>query len=153
MAEYYAKHPLPYTLIFLAFGAEEAGLHGSMHYTAREPLFPLAQTKFVLNYDLMGNGQEGVMTVAGKTFAPAFEALQRLNEERKLIQPLASRPNAPNSDHYPFTLKDVPAFFFYTQGGSKAYHDIDDLPANLSFPAINRMFVLTDLFMRQYLMR
>lgn len=153
MAAYYAKHPQPYTLIFIAFGAEEAGLHGSMYYTAREPLFPLAQTKFVLNYDLMGNGQEGVMTVAGKTFALAFEALQRLNEEQKLIQPLASRPNAPNSDHYPFTLKDVPAFFFYTQGGAKAYHDIDDLPNNLSLPAINRMFALTDLFLRTYLMR
>ncbi len=41
---------------------------------------------------------------------------------------------AANSDHYHFTEAGVPAFFFYTMGGIKAYHDVFDkaetLPLN-----------------------
>ncbi|MBL0340663.1 MAG: M28 family peptidase [Bacteroidetes bacterium] len=39
------------------------------------------------------------------------------------------RGKARNSDHYWFSEKGVPAFFFYTTGGSKAYHDIYDVPS------------------------
>ena len=36
---------------------------------------------------------------------------------------------AKNSDHYYFSERGVPAFFLYTMGGSKAYHDIYDVPS------------------------
>ena len=33
------------------------------------------------------------------------------------------RGQAPNSDHYWFSVKKVPSIFIYTMGGIKAYHD------------------------------
>lgn len=128
LADYYAKHPPDKTLIFIAFGGEEAGLHGSVYYALHDPLFPLRKTKVVLNFDLLANGADGVMTVGGNTFTLLYKKLETINEESDLVDPLKSRDNAPNSDHYPFTLKNVPAFFLYTLGGPTHYHDIYDRP-------------------------
>jgi Zn-dependent M28 family amino/carboxypeptidase len=40
-----------------------------------------------------------------------------INEQFQYHKELKNRANAPNSDHYPFTLKGVPAIFIYTLGG------------------------------------
>lgn len=128
LADYYGENPPDKTLIFIAFGAEEAGLHGSVYYALHDPLYPLEKTCAALNFDLMANGAEGVMTVGGKTFSAYFARLEAINEQRSLVHPLKARENAANSDHYPFTLRNVPAFFFYTMGGPTHYHDIYDRP-------------------------
>ncbi|MFN7709012.1 MAG: M28 family metallopeptidase [Sphingobacteriia bacterium] len=118
---------LPYSTLFIAFGAEEVALVGSRHYVAH-PRWPLGSTRMVLNMDLMGNGDRGVMTVAGKTYPQIYAPLSRLNDSLGLIHPLLARENRPNSDHYPFTQRGVPALFFYTQGGPPHYHDVYDRP-------------------------
>ncbi len=122
----------PYTTIFIAFGAEEVGLNGSLHYVARPAPLPLSKIKYCLNFDLWGHGQDGVMAVGGKTFTGLFEKFSTLNDSLKATHKLDSRPNAPNSDHYPFTQKGVPALFFYTMGGPPHYHDVHDKPDALS---------------------
>ena len=40
-------------LVFVAFSGEEAGLHGSAHY-CKAPPFPLKDTVFMLNLDMVG---------------------------------------------------------------------------------------------------
>ena len=59
--------------------------------------------------------------------------LQKINNEKKLLKTIKKRGPAANSDHYWFTLKGVPAFFIYTMGTNKHYHDIYDKYKNLSF--------------------
>ncbi|MGZ5303325.1 MAG: M28 family metallopeptidase, partial [Bacteroidia bacterium] len=49
-----AKDTPKYSLLFIAFGAEEVGLIGSKYYTDM-PSVPLKNIKFVINMDLMGN--------------------------------------------------------------------------------------------------
>ena len=49
-----------------------------------------------------------------------------------LVQ-IKKRGPTQNSDHYWFTTKEVPAFFIYTQGPNKNYHDVFDTYENLSF--------------------
>lgn len=148
LAGYFQNNPPKYSLVFMACGAEEAGIHGSMHFTHRNPLIELSKIKKVLNFDLMGNGEEGIMTVGGNTYPQIFEVLKNLNQSlnlsdgRPFVTPLLSRANAPNSDHYPFTLKGIPSLFFYTQGGAKAYHDVNDRPENLKAPIIMRFRAL-----------
>ena len=129
LAKYYS-HPEnrpAKSLLFIAFAGEEAGLVGSKYYTDN-PLLPLSKIRFLLNLDLMGNGEDGLMVVNGEIYENEFKLLEEINKEQQLLTTIGKRGKAKNSDHYWFSEKGVPAFFFYTTGGSKAYHDIYDVP-------------------------
>ncbi len=131
MAEYFIQHQPKYSMLFVAFGGEETGLNGSRFYVMAQPIAPLAQTKFILNLDLMGAGNEGIMAVGGNDFPKLFQQLSKINEEIKAVPIVKSRPNAPNSDHYFFLANGVKGFFVYTMGGPSYYHDVYDTPAHL----------------------
>lgn len=136
LADYFGKRwqlgrALPNTLVFAAFSGEETGLNGSRHYTQHPPI-PLERTGMVLNFDLMGFGEDGAMTVGGSTFTQHFDSLSALNARLGVPIELAVRPNAANSDHWYFTQAGVPGFFFYLMGGASHYHDVHDRPAGLS---------------------
>ncbi|MEL6653308.1 MAG: M28 family peptidase [Bacteroidota bacterium] len=131
MVEYFVKHPQRYTMVFIAFGAEETGLIGSNYYVNRSPVVALSQTRFILNIDLMGNGIDGITAVGGRDFPNYFERLVALNDTMQSVPKLKSRSNAPNSDHYFFLKNGVPGFFIYTLGGPPHYHDINDNPSTI----------------------
>ena len=132
MARHYSKTDNKYSMVFIAFAGEEAGLVGSKYFT-EHPLFPLEKIKFLLNIDLMGNGDEGITVVNGTLFEREFKWLTAINKENDLLRKIKIRGPAANSDHYWFTQKGVPCFFIYTMGGSPAYHDINDKYDNLNF--------------------
>lgn len=131
MAAYFAEHPQKYSIVFIAFGAEEAGLVGSLHYV-KNPIVPLAQTKFVFNMDLMGSGEEGATIVNATIFPDAFERLTAINTENEYLPKIKSRGKAANSDHYFFSEVGVPSFFIYLMGEYKHYHVPADSPENLT---------------------
>ena len=81
----------------------------------------------------MGSGEHGITTVNGTLFKKEFELLQKINKEFDLLTKVNLRGPAANSDHYWFTEKGVPAFFIYTMGPNKHYHDIFDTYEELSF--------------------
>ncbi len=128
------KEEPPYSVWFVAFGAEELGLMGSQAWV-QAPRYPLRQLRGMINLDLMGFGEKGV-AVVGAADQPAF--WKRLDSVRVALgwdPPLLLRPNAPNSDHFPFTQRGVPAVFFYLQGGPGYYHDGYDRPETLTWAA------------------
>lgn len=133
LANYYAKHPQPYSIGFICFAGEEAGLIGSKYFTEK-PLVPLKKIRFLINTDLAGTGDDGITVVNATEFPNEFAMMNAVNDENKFLAKINSRGKAANSDHYFFTEKGVPAFFFYTLGGIKAYHDVFDraetLPLN-----------------------
>jgi len=133
LAHYYAAHPQPYSIGFICFAGEEAGLIGSKYFT-EHPLLSLKNIRFLINTDLAGTGDEGITVVNATEFPKEFAMMNAVNDENKLLVKINSRGKAANSDHYFFTEKGVPAFFFYTLGGIKAYHDVFDkaetLPLN-----------------------
>ncbi|HEX7845450.1 MAG TPA: M28 family peptidase [Chitinophagaceae bacterium] len=133
LARYYAKNPQPYSIGFICFAAEEIGLLGSKYFT-EHPLVPMKSIRFLINTDLAGTGDEGITVVNATEFAKEFAWMNQVNDENKLLVKINARGKAANSDHYFFTEKGVPAFFFYTLGGIKAYHDVFDkaetLPLN-----------------------
>ena len=138
------EYRLPYTLLCIAFGGEETGLRGSKHYVEQEAIFPLDRTKFILNMDLMGNGEKGIMAVGGKDHPGYFELLEQLNSEKGWISRVSARPNAPNSDQYFFLEEGIPGFFVFTMGGPPHYHDVNDTPANLQlshFEELHQLFI------------
>ncbi|MCB0400828.1 MAG: M28 family peptidase [Flavobacteriales bacterium] len=138
---YTHKEPPKKTLVFIAFGGEEAGLRGSKYYV-EHPLIPLRRVNFVMNMDLMGTGDEGAMIVNAKVFPRQFQVLDSINNTSEYLVQLKQRGKAANSDHYWFSEKGVPAFFIYTLGGIKAYHDVEDVARTLPYTDFEDCFRL-----------
>ena len=131
IADYFRKNPPACSVAFLALSAEELGLLGSQHFADNPPV-GLACIGFLINLDLVGNGDEGITVVNGSVYPSYLNNLLDINESEKFLPLIKTRGEACNSDHCPFYRKGVPSFFIYTLGGSPAYHDTDDRPENLS---------------------
>jgi aminopeptidase YwaD len=130
LAKYYKKNPSKYSIAFIFFSGEEAGLLGSRYYS-ENPIFPLSKIKFLTNLDLLGTGDDGIMVVNATVFKEQFEKLKQINDSKNYVKQIKQRGKAANSDHYWFTQKGVPSFFIYTMGGIQAYHDIYDVEKTL----------------------
>lgn len=140
LARHYLQpnHQPDYTLVFVAFAAEEAGLLGSSHFADHLPL-PLIDMHFQLNLDLLGGGSQGVTIVNSYRYPVLLKQLKQLGAQHGLAA-VNARDNAPNSDHFPLAQKGFPAFFLYTLGDVTAYHDVDDLPEPLPFSRYSAIF-------------
>ena len=130
LAAYFAKNPLQKNIMFIAFAGEEAGLVGSKYFVNYPPV-PLDSIDFLLNLDLSGTGSEGITVVNATLYPKLFDQLVDLNSQGNFVVKVKKRGPAANSDHYYFTENGVPAFFIYTLGGIKAYHDVYDLRETL----------------------
>ncbi len=132
LADYFSKNPMNYNIVFIAFAGEEAGLLGSKYFV-EHPMIKLEKINFLVNLDIMGSGEEGVTVVNATLFDQNFQHLLTINQDNKLLSLIKPRGPAANSDHYWFTQKGVPAFFIYTMGPNKNYHDVNDTYENLTF--------------------
>lgn len=151
LASFYSKpeNQPEASLVFMLFAGEEAGLLGSRHYT-ENPLFPLSKIKFLINLDLLGTGEEGLMVVNGAIYEKEFNQLLKINEEKKYLSAIRKRGAAANSDHYFFYKNGVPSFFFYTMGGISAYHDVLDKPETLPLTKFREVFGLITNYLGLY---
>ena len=132
IAKYFKENPSEFNIMFIAFAGEEAGLVGSKYFV-EHPIVKLKKIKFVINLDIMGSGEDGITVVNGSLFEKEFLILQEVNASKTLLKEVKQRGPAANSDHYWFTEKGVPAFFIYTRGPNKHYHDVFDNYEALSF--------------------
>lgn len=143
LAKHFSQNKPKYNLIFIAFAAEEAGLIGSKYF-ADNPLIELEEIKFLLNFDIMGAGEDGIQIVNSSIFTEEYELLNQINEKHRLIKAIKKRGEACNSDHCPFYQKGVPSFFTYTLGGPGHYHDPMDTAESLNlsgFENIKQLFI------------
>ncbi len=147
LARYYSdKHNRSdYSVVFIAFSGEEAGLLGSMYYVSH-PLFALSQIKFLINIDMVGSGSDGIKVVNGSVFKDEFDRMVKLNDDKQYLKKVSPRGSASNSDHFPFYDVGVPSFFIYTLGDEcKEYHNIYDTPENVPYTEYDDLFrLLTD---------
>ena len=125
LSKYFSENKPKYSMVFMAFGAEEVGILGSKYYV-ENPLFPLKDIRFVVNCDIMGTGDQGVTVVNGTVHKKEFKKLAILNLKKKYVEKVKVRGRAANSDHYWFSQRQIPAVFIYTLGGITAYHDVFD---------------------------
>jgi aminopeptidase YwaD len=139
LAKYYAANPQPYSIVFIFFSGEEAGLIGSKYFTDH-PLVSLSKIRFLLNIDLAGTGDDGITVVNASVFSKEFSLLKEINTQNNYFVQVKSRGKAANSDHYWFTEKGVPSFFIYALGGIKAYHDVFDKAETLPMTEYNDLF-------------
>jgi hypothetical protein len=145
LARYFSNHPQRYSILFIGFTGEEAGLLGSGFFV-NHPLVKLSDIKFLVNLDLVGTGVEGITVVNATEFPDPFEILSQINDRGKYLVNIKKRGQACNSDHCPFFTKGVPCFFIYTLGGIAAYHNLDDRQETLPLTAFDGLTKLMIAF-------
>ncbi len=149
LMKHYMAYPPKYKTVFVFFAGEEAGLLGSKYFVDNKTL-DSKKIKFLLNMDLMGTGEEGIMVVNGAIHENQFSRLQTINEQQHYLVEIKKRGKAKNSDHYWFTEAGVPCFFMYTMGGIKAYHDVYDIEKTLPLTEYQDVFKLITDFVRGF---
>jgi len=145
----YQVHPPKYKTVFIFFAGEEAGLLGSKFFVESKAI-DLYKIKFLINLDLLGTGDDGIMVVNGAVYEKEFSILTKINSEEKLVKEIKKRGKASNSDHYWFSEAGVPCFFIYTMGGIKAYHDVYDIERTLPLTDYVDVFKLITEFVAYF---
>ncbi len=151
LAKYYyllGKKP-KYSIAFMLFSAEEAGLLGSEFYS-KNPLFDLKKIKFLFNLDMVGTGVEGLSVVNGLSHPKASELIQDINREDSLFTDIRIGKGSANSDHHYFDQAGVPAIFIYLRGGPQFYHDIYDRSETLELNKHDQLIRLLTQFIEKY---
>ncbi len=149
LIKFYNANPLKYKTVFIFFAAEEAGLLGSKAFIDSKTI-SLNKIKFLINLDLLGTGDNGIMVVNGNLHEKEFNQLNVINFENRYVDEIKKRGKAANSDHYWFSESGVPCFFIYTLGGPTAYHDINDIEKNLPLIKYINVFKLITEFIKSF---
>jgi len=116
------------TIVFAAVAAEERGLFGARYYL-NHPVVPVERTAAVLNLDMIARNGRDTVGFVGRNYS----SLGAVVDSALLAHPelrLAAAEHQglyPNSDHYPFALRGVPALFFF----SGVYDDLHTAADNL----------------------
>lgn len=142
LAKHYSQDKPKYSMVFIFFSGEEAGLLGS-EYFVEHPAVDLTKAKMIINLDMVGTGSDGIGIVNGREHPEITDRMKIINSEYAYLSKLNIRKNACNSDHCPFAHKGLPAIFIYTQGKEHtAYHNLNDTPNILPFTKYNELFNL-----------
>jgi Zn-dependent M28 family amino/carboxypeptidase len=147
------------SLLFAVFAAEERGLLGSYYYAAH-PLRPLASTRAVINFDMIGRNEtpsaqtEGLMqidkdtsnelnligTINSPDYREVVEAANRrvgLRLNYKWDQDAALNIFQ-RSDQFPLALHDIPAVWWFT-GFHPDYHQATDTVEKINFVKMEKI--------------
>lgn len=153
------------SILFSVFAAEERGLLGAF-YMAAHPLRPLETTRAMINFDMIGRNETQSDQTKGLIEIPDDTA-NRLNLIGALYSPSYNRTvvaenshvgltlddrfdheSALNvffrSDQFPFVLKDVPAFWWFT-GFHPDYHHTTDMADRINYEKMAKILRLAYL--------
>jgi Zn-dependent M28 family amino/carboxypeptidase len=114
------------SVLFVAFTAEESGLHGSKHFVDHSPV-PLEKIVGMLNMDMIGRMPERANSVQvfGVDSAKEFRAILESRASGLGLAVAPSPDTGGRSDHAPFIRNGVPAMHFFT-GQHPDYHQPSD---------------------------
>ncbi len=114
------------SILFAGWGAEEEGLLGSCHYVFEEPAVPLAHTRALLNFDMVGRLRDDVLVVSGgETSQVWYPMVQNANVSGlTLYRPTSSSPSG--TDHACFWMAAIPWQGFFTRTHAEYHRPGDD---------------------------
>ncbi|MGD6796069.1 M20/M25/M40 family metallo-hydrolase [Metabacillus indicus] len=120
VAEVLKKTKTPYSIVFVAFGAEEGGLNGSNHYAKQMTAKEIDNTIGMINLDSLAAGDK--MYVHGSAGEDGFIRDQAVNISKKKKLDIGINPGLnPDypagttgdwSDHAPFDKLGIPFAYF-----------------------------------------
>lgn len=134
-----AQSPPRRSILACAFAAEEDGLVGSREL-CRAPPVPKTALVAMLNFDMVGRGDDGEVVVIGTDENPGFEELleraKRLEKSGiKKVTTGVAHDLWQRSDHYAFHEIGVPSLFFFeaaNEDDNVDYHTFRDTIDDLS---------------------
>jgi len=133
--------PLPRRVVFIAFSGEERGLLGSRHYV-ENPLYPLASTVMMINFDMVGRlNDKSELTMIGTGTTPnSEETVKALGKGAGLVVKTVSgmTDGFGGSDHQSFYEKNIPVLFAFT-GIHSDYHRPSDDSERINFTGMARI--------------
>ncbi|MGZ8529503.1 MAG: M28 family peptidase [Candidatus Binatia bacterium] len=127
-------------VVFVAFSAEELGLHGSRHFVVKWP--QISAIRSMINLDMVGRLREDRVTVFGTRSSPPFDAIVGAGAKQLGLQ--TNRPDGVGpSDHLSFYNKQIPVLHFFT-GSHTDYHRPGDTWDKLNYTGMAQIgdFVL-----------
>lgn len=150
------------SILFAVFAAEERGLLGA-YYLAAHPVRPLATTRAMINFDMIGRDEQASPQTDGLIAVPA-DTTNRLNligagyspDYRRVVEQANQgiglvlddrfdHESALNtlfrSDQFPFLLRGVPAFWWFT-GFHRDYHHPSDTADKIDYAKMVRILEL-----------
>jgi len=153
------------SVLFVVFAAEERGLLGAF-YMAAHPLRALDTTRAMINFDMIGRNEKKSTQTTGLIDIPASTS-NRLNligshyspdyhavvlQQNKLVglelDDRFDNEHALNvffrSDQFPFVLKNIPAFWWFT-GFHPDYHHESDTADRINYAKLQKILRLAYL--------
>jgi len=154
------------SILFVVFAAEERGLLGAFYMTAH-PLRPLASTRAMINFDMIGRNEtesdqtKGLIEIPadttnrlnliGGTYSPQYRHIveEENNYVGLVLDDRFDHESALNvffrSDQFPFVLHDIPAMWWFTGFHPDYHHTTDtyDLINYVKMAKILRLAYLT----------
>ncbi|MFQ5464228.1 MAG: M20/M25/M40 family metallo-hydrolase, partial [Phycisphaerae bacterium] len=114
------------SLVFVAFTAEETGLHGSKRFV-EEPPVPLGKVVAMLNMDMIGrlDPETKELTVFGTGTAGELPDILKRAAAGSGLKVATSASAGGRSDHASFVRHRIPSLHFYT-GNNPDYHKPSD---------------------------
>jgi len=132
------------SIIFALFGAEEAGLIGSLHYIGNSPC-SLDNTVAMANLDCIGAGS-GVDMRGRKSYPELFKVFDEVNSKYvRMPDTNADNPSG-GADAQPFEDAKIPNMYFVAKDAYKHLHMASDIPETLNptlLEGITRLAYLT----------
>ena len=123
------------TIIFVAFSAEELGLHGSRRFVERNGL--IASTKAMLNLDMVGRLRADRLTVFGTRSGSSFSQIVLAAAQQQGLS-VNESDDVGRSDHLTFYNKKIPVLHFFT-GTHEDYHRATDTPEKLNYQGMAKV--------------
>ncbi len=158
------------SILFVVFASEERGLLGS-YYMAAHPLRPLATTRAMINFDMIGRNEtaspqtDGLIEIPADTknrlnligalYSPDYDRVVKQENQRVglVLDDRFDHESALNvffrSDQFPFVLHDIPAFWFFT-GFHPDYHHTTDTADKINYVKMTKILQLAYLTAWQF---
>ncbi|MBI1851273.1 MAG: M28 family peptidase [Planctomycetes bacterium] len=125
LAAAFAAAPPKRSILFIAFGAEEKGLLGSLQYLD-DPLVPLAKTVAMLNLDMVGRNAPDHVTMIGARSSPELEEIAgRAAKDVGLTLDDDGESFFDQSDHAGFYHRRIPVVFLTSMEHPDYHHATD----------------------------
>lgn len=158
------------SILFVVFAGEERGLLGSI-YMVNHPLRPLATTRAMINFDMIGRNEapskqtDGLIDIPSNTtnrlnlisnhYSPDYEnILKKVNASVELELDDRFNDNVAlnvfyRSDHFLFVDKGIPAFWWFT-GFHPDYHQVSDTAEKINYQKMEKILRLAYLSTLQF---
>jgi len=153
------------SILFVVFASEERGLLGA-YWMAAHPLRPLATTRAQINFDMIGRDEQDSpqtdgliqipadtanrLNLIGALYSPEYDRVVKGENKRVglVLDDRFDRDSALNvffrSDQFPFVLKNIPAFWWFT-GFHPDYHHITDTVEKVDYTKMCKILQLAYL--------